>query len=60
MAVAHGLKIIPHSGQIHNLYVVMSSFASTLFECFIQIEIEVLNECSGTFSVDKLSQKMDN
>ena len=28
MAQVHGVEVIPHGGQMHNLHVVMSSFAS--------------------------------
>ncbi|HMI59879.1 MAG TPA: enolase C-terminal domain-like protein [Puia sp.] len=44
LAQAHGIEIIPHGGQMHNLHVVMSSFASPMAEYFPQTEIEVGNE----------------
>lgn len=44
MALAHGVEVIPHGGQMHNLHVVMSSFASPMAEYFPQTEIEVGNE----------------
>jgi len=44
MAQLHGVEIIPHGGQMHNLHVVMSSFASPMAEYFPQTEIEVGNE----------------
>ncbi|HLG38804.1 MAG TPA: enolase C-terminal domain-like protein [Chitinophagaceae bacterium] len=44
MALVQGVEIIPHGGQMHNLHVVMSSFASPMAEYFPQTEIEVGNE----------------
>lgn len=44
MALAHGIEVIPHGGQMHNLHVVMSSFACPMAEYFPQTEIEVGNE----------------
>ena len=44
MAQMHGIEVIPHGGQMHNLHVVMSSFASPMAEYFPQTEIEVGNE----------------
>jgi len=44
LAQAHGVEIIPHGGQMHNLHVVMSSFAAPMAEYFPQTEIEVGNE----------------
>ena len=44
MAHMHGVEVIPHGGQMHNLHVVMSSFASPMAEYFPQTEIEVGNE----------------
>jgi L-rhamnonate dehydratase len=44
LAQAHGVEVIPHGGQMHNLHVVMSSFASPMAEYFPQTEIEVGNE----------------
>jgi len=44
MALAHGVEVIPHGGQMHNLHVVMSSFACPMAEYFPQTEIEVGNE----------------
>lgn len=44
MAQMHGVEVIPHGGQMHNLHVVMSSFASPMAEYFPQTEIEVGNE----------------
>lgn len=44
LAAMHGVEIIPHGGQMHNLHVVMSSFASPMAEYFPQTEIEVGNE----------------
>ena len=44
MAYNEGIEVIPHGGQMHNLHVVMSSFASPMAEYFPQTEIEVGNE----------------
>jgi len=44
LAHNHGIEIIPHGGQMHNLHVVMSSFASPMAEYFPKTEIEVGNE----------------
>jgi L-rhamnonate dehydratase len=44
MALGHGVEVIPHGGQMHNLHVVMSSFASPMAEYFPITEIEVGNE----------------
>src|SRR5680860_9912 len=44
MAYNHGIEVIPHGGQMHNLHVVMSSFASPMAEYFPKTEIEVGNE----------------
>ncbi len=44
MALVHGVEVIPHGGQMHNLHVVMSSFACPMAEYFPQTEIEVGNE----------------
>lgn len=44
MAHVHGIEVIPHGGQMHNLHVVMSSFASPMAEYFPKTEIEVGNE----------------
>jgi len=44
LAQMHGVEVIPHGGQMHNLHVVMSSFASPMAEYFPQTEIEVGNE----------------
>jgi len=44
MAQAHGVEVIPHGGQMHNLHVVMSSFACPMAEYFPATEIEVGNE----------------
>lgn len=44
MALAHGVEVIPHGGNMHNLHVVMSSFACPMAEYFPQTEIEVGNE----------------
>jgi len=44
LAYMEGIEIIPHGGQMHNLHVVMSSFASPMAEYFPQTEIEVGNE----------------
>lgn len=44
MAETHGIEVIPHGGQMHNLHVVMSSFASPMAEYFPKTEIEVGNE----------------
>ena len=44
IAQLHGVEVIPHGGQMHNLHVVMSSFASPMAEYFPQTEIEVGNE----------------
>jgi L-alanine-DL-glutamate epimerase-like enolase superfamily enzyme len=44
MAQTHGVEVIPHGGQMHNLHVVMSSFACPMAEYFPQTEIEVGNE----------------
>lgn len=44
MAEVHGIEVIPHGGQMHNLHIVMSSFACPMAEYFPQTEIEVGNE----------------
>ena len=44
MALVHGVEVIPHGGNMHNLHVVMSSFACPMAEYFPQTEIEVGNE----------------
>ncbi|HOZ95941.1 MAG TPA: enolase C-terminal domain-like protein [Niabella sp.] len=44
LALVNGIEVIPHGGQMHNLHVVMSSFASPMAEYFPQTEIEVGNE----------------
>ena len=44
LAQVHGVEVIPHGGQMHNLHVVMSSFACPMAEYFPQTEIEVGNE----------------
>lgn len=44
MAHVHGIEVIPHGGQMHNLHVVMSSFASPMAEYFPKTEVEVGNE----------------
>ncbi len=44
MAFMHGVEVIPHGGQMHNLHVIMSSFAAPMAEYFPQTEIEVGNE----------------
>lgn len=44
LAYMNGIEVIPHGGQMHNLHVVMSSFASPMAEYFPQTEIEVGNE----------------
>ena len=44
LALVHGIDVIPHGGQMHNLHVVMSSFASPMAEYFPITEIEVGNE----------------
>jgi L-alanine-DL-glutamate epimerase-like enolase superfamily enzyme len=44
MAAAHGVEVIPHGGQMHNLHVVMSSFAAPMAEYFPKTPIEVGNE----------------
>jgi L-rhamnonate dehydratase len=44
LAYNEGIEIIPHGGQMHNLHVVMSSFASPMAEYFPQTGIEVGNE----------------
>ncbi len=44
MAEVHGVDVIPHGGQMHNLHVVMSSFACPMAEYFPKTEIEVGNE----------------
>ena len=44
MAHVHGVEVIPHGGQMHNLHVAMSSFACPMAEYFPQTEIEVGNE----------------
>jgi len=44
MAYLNGVEVIPHGGQMHNLHVVMSSFASPMAEYFPKTEIEVGNE----------------
>jgi L-alanine-DL-glutamate epimerase-like enolase superfamily enzyme len=44
MAGVHGVEVIPHGGQMHNLHVVMSSFACPMAEYFPVTEVEVGNE----------------
>lgn len=44
MAEVNGVEVIPHGGQMHNLHVVMSSFACPMAEYFPKTEIEVGNE----------------
>jgi L-alanine-DL-glutamate epimerase-like enolase superfamily enzyme len=44
MARVHGIEVIPHGGNMHNLQVVMSSFACPMAEYFPKTEIEVGNE----------------
>lgn len=44
LAEAEGVEVIPHGGQMHNLHVVMSSFAAPMAEYFPKSEIEVGNE----------------
>src|SRR5690606_3726949 len=44
LAYNEGIEVIPHGGQMHNLHVVMSSFASPTAEYFPKTEIEVGNE----------------
>lgn len=44
LAEVNGVEVIPHGGQMHNLHVVMSSFASPMAEYFPKTEIEVGNE----------------
>ena len=44
LAQVHGIEVIPHGGQMHNLHVVMSSFAAPMAEYFPQTGIEVGNE----------------
>jgi L-alanine-DL-glutamate epimerase-like enolase superfamily enzyme len=44
LAHVNGVEVIPHGGQMHNLHVVMSSFASPMAEYFPKTEIEVGNE----------------
>jgi len=44
LAYNEGIEVIPHGGQMHNLHVVMSSFASPMAEYFPKTEIEVGNE----------------
>ncbi len=44
MAHLHGVEVIPHGGQMHNLHVVMSSFSAPMAEYFPKTEIEVGNE----------------
>jgi L-rhamnonate dehydratase len=44
LAQVQGVEVIPHGGQMHNLHVVMSSFACPMAEYFPQTEIEVGNE----------------
>jgi L-rhamnonate dehydratase len=45
-ALAHvnGIEVIPHGGNMHNLHVVMSSYACPMAEYFPKTEIEVGNE----------------
>lgn len=44
MAEPHGIEVIPHGGQMHNLHIAMSSFACPMAEYFPKTEIEVGNE----------------
>jgi len=44
LAEVAGVEVIPHGGQMHNLHIVMSSFASPMAEYFPKSEVEVGNE----------------
>jgi len=44
MALAHGLEVIPHGGQMHNLQLIMATFASPMAEYFPKSDVEVGNE----------------
>lgn len=44
LAADHGIEVIPHGGQMHNLQVVMSTFAAPMAEYFPKTGIEVGNE----------------
>jgi L-alanine-DL-glutamate epimerase-like enolase superfamily enzyme len=44
LAEAHSVPVVPHSGQMHNLHVVMSSLNSPMAEFFPIVDVEVGNE----------------
>ena len=44
LAEVSGVEVIPHGGQMHNLHIVMSSFAAPMAEYFPKSGIEVGNE----------------
>lgn len=57
LAEAEGVEVIPHGGQIHNLHVVMSSFAAPMAEYFPKSEVEVGNELFWyIFSGDRVAE----
>ncbi|MEX1010490.1 MAG: enolase C-terminal domain-like protein [Balneolaceae bacterium] len=65
MALTHGVEVIPHGGQMHNLQIVMSSFACPMAEYFPQTEVEVGNELfwyifDGEIVADKGSLQLDD
>ena len=44
LAEAHSVPVIPHSGQMHNLHIVMASLNSPMAEFFPIVDVEVGNE----------------
>ncbi|MGH9574527.1 MAG: L-rhamnonate dehydratase [Candidatus Acidiferrales bacterium] len=44
LAEAHSVPVVPHSGQMHNLHIVMSSLNCPLAEFFPIVDVEVGNE----------------
>jgi L-rhamnonate dehydratase len=60
MALVHGVEVIPHGGQMHNLHVVMSSFACPMANISPRPRLKSATKCSGTFSMAKLLLKTAN
>ncbi len=44
LAEAHSVPVVPHSGQMHNLHVIMSSLNCPMAEFFPIVDVEVGNE----------------
>ena len=44
LAEAHSVPVVPHSGQMHNLHIVMSSLNCPLAEFFPIVDVEIGNE----------------